>query len=370
MNRARLSSIPTATGGMARAAYARGVEAGLDIEPLLKKSGLSVQQVKNAHFRIAVENQIKFLNLMADAIPDEFLGAHLAECVDLRELGLLYYVLASSGTLGDALKRFSRYSTIHNEGVQITYRESNNKLSMIFNHVGVARLNDRHQIEFFVVTLLRLCRQLTGHHLSPIAIKCIHRRRQLPAKLKSLFGCNVAFGSGLDDVTYAQPLKNTPVVNGDPYLNTLLVKYCEEALSDRRVRSHAWQLKVENAIAPLLPHGQSDVAEVAQRLGVSRRTLARRLASEGHTFGEVLEDLRFNLAKRYLQEHDLPISEVAWLLGYQETSAFYHAFKRWTGKTPTQVRAAGVRTPSSRLSVLHPSRQRLPSERRARQRPG
>ena len=124
MNRARFSSIPTATGGIARAAYTRGVRAGLDIEPLLEKSGLSVRQAKNSHFRIAVKDQIKFLNLVADAIPDEFLGVHLAECVDLRELGLLYYVLAS-----------------HNEGVQITYRESNNRISMVFKHVGVARLN-------------------------------------------------------------------------------------------------------------------------------------------------------------------------------------------------------------------------------------
>lgn len=369
MNRQRFSSIPTATGGIARAAYARGVEVGLDIEPLLKKSGLSVQQVINAHFRIAVEKQIRFLNLVADAIPDEFLGVRVAECADLRELGLLYYVLASSSTLSDALKRFSRYSTIHNEGVQITYRESNNKVSMTFNHVGVARLDDRHQIEFFAVILLRLCRQLTGRNLSPIAIKFIHRRRQLPAKLKSLFGCNVAFGSDLDDVTYALSLKDTAVVNGDPYLNRLLVKYCEEALSSRRVRSHTWQLKVENAIAPLLPHGQADMAEVAQRLGVSRRTLTRRLASEGHRFGDLLDRLRSDLAKRYLQEQDLPISEVAWLLGYQETSAFHHAFKRWTGKTPTQERAAAVRAPSSRLPGLHPSRQRS-REREARRGPG
>jgi AraC-like DNA-binding protein len=366
MNRARFSSIPTATGGIARAAYARAVEVGLDIEPLLKKSGLSVRQAKNSHFRIAVKNQIKFLNLVADAIPDEFLGVHLAECVDLRDLGLLYYVLASSSTLGDVLQRFSRYSAIHNEGIQITYRESNNKVSMIFNHLGVARLNDRHQIEFFVVTLLRLCRQLTSRNLAPTAIKFIHHRRKLPPKLKSLFGCNVGFGSGFDDIAYAQSLKNTEVVNGDPYLNTLLVKYCEEALSNRRVGSNTWQLKVENAIAPLLPHGQAAMPEIAQRLGVTQRTLARRLASEGHTFGEILDRLRLDLAKRYLQDHDLNISEVAWLLGYQETSAFYHAFKRWTGKTPTQVRAAGVRTSSSRLPVSHASRQRVPSERPAR----
>jgi AraC-like DNA-binding protein len=81
------------------------------------------------------------------------------------------------------------------------------------------------------------------------------------------------------------------------------------------------------------------MAEVAQRLGVTKRTLARRLASEGHTFGEALDGLRSDLATRYLHEKELPISEVAWLLGYKEISAFDHAFKRWTGKTPSQTRS-------------------------------
>ena len=67
---------------------------------------------------------------------------------------------------------------------------------------------------------------------------------------------------------------------------------------------------------------------------MSRRTLARRLAAEGLTFRKVLDDLRFDLTKRYLREEDLPISEIAWLLGYRETSALSHAFKRWTGRTP------------------------------------
>jgi AraC-like DNA-binding protein len=266
------------------------------------------------------------------------------------------------------LKRGSRYqSAIHNQGIRITYRESYTNVSITFEYVGVARLNDRHQIEFFVVILLRLCRQLTGRQLSPIAIRLLHRRTKLPVKLRSLFGCSVAFGSDIDEVVYSQAVKNTPVVNADPYLNKLLVRYCEEALSDRRVPSKAWRLNVENAIAPLLPHGQANMAEVAQRVGVSRRTLARRLASEGLTFAEVLGRLRFDLAKRYLQEHELQISNVAWLLGYRETSAFYHAFRRWTGKTPTQVRSTRLRMPP-RLTPLHRSAQRLPSARLARQR--
>lgn len=310
-NRARFSTIPTASGAITRAAYARAIEAGLDVEPLLKASGLSVRQVENSNFRIAVKNQIKFLNLVADALSDEFLGVHLPEGVDLRALGLIYYVLASSTTLGDALRRASRYSAINNEGVQIAFREKHKQIAIIFRYIGVGRLIDRHQIEFFVVTLLRICRQLTDRHLSPMTIKLVHRRTHLPARLKSLLGCKVIFGSDIDEVAYRQHFKNASIGDADPYLNSLLVKYCEEAISNHRVGSGNWRLNVENAIAPLLPHGRAELAEVAQRFGISQRTLARRLAAEGHTFGEVLDGLRFDLAKRYLHEHDLPISEVA-----------------------------------------------------------
>jgi AraC-like DNA-binding protein len=106
------------------------------------------------------------------------------------------------------------------------------------------------------------------------------------------------------------------------------------------MRSSVWRLKVENAIVPLLPHGQAKIGEVARQLGVSRRTLARRLASEGQSFVKILDRLRFDLAQRYLRERELPLAEIAWLLGYRETAALNHAFKRWCGKTPTEVRSA------------------------------
>ena len=128
-------------------------------------------------------------------------------------------------------------------------------------------------------------------------------------------------------------------MNADPYLNSLLLRYCEEVISRRRVKEGAWRLRVENAIAPLLPHGEASVQKVAQRLGVSQRTLRGVSADENVTFLEVLNELRLGLARQYLSEDDLKIAEVAWLLGYQEISAFSHAVKRWTGETPTRWRS-------------------------------
>src|SRR5215469_7715278 len=179
--KARFSSLPTASGAIARAAYARALEARLEVEPLLKSASLTPHEIKNSHVRMPVKNQIKFLSIVGDKLPDPFLGIHLAENVELREMGLVYYVIASSETLGDSLRRLARYSGLKNDGVRITCREGKD-ITVKFEYVGVSRLSDRHQIECFVVILVRLCRLLTGRFLSPIAVKLAHRRTELPAE--------------------------------------------------------------------------------------------------------------------------------------------------------------------------------------------
>jgi AraC-like DNA-binding protein len=334
-----LDDIPTAGGGISRAAYAFASKARAPVGPLLRRANLSVEQAKNPHLRIAVRDQIKFLNLVAEELNDEFLGIRLALTTDLRELGLLYYVMASSDTVGEALQRVSRYSTIQNEGVRISYR-GGKTVTVAFNYFGVARRIDRHQIEFIITIMLRVCRALSGLSLAPSRIRLMHHRSRLPSGFRSLFGPHVAFACGADEIVYPGSIASAPCTHADPYLNALLEKYCEEAITERRRTSTSWQLKVENAIVPLLPHGQAGIGKIAAELGVSRRTLARRLASEGLTFRRLLDNLRCDLAQRYLRETELPTSEVAWLLGYRETSALNHAFKRWTGGTPKQ-RAIG-----------------------------
>jgi AraC-like DNA-binding protein len=95
--------------------------------------------------------------------------------------------------------------------------------------------------------------------------------------------------------------------------------------------------RVESAIIPELPHGNVRAGHVARRLGLSQRSLARHLAQEGLSFSKLLSELRLELARRYLVDEQLPVSHVAWLLGYQDVAAFSNAFKRWTGTAPSEV---------------------------------
>jgi AraC-like DNA-binding protein len=334
-----LSTLPNATGSITRLAYAKAKEAGTDLYSLLKKAGLTLGEIEDPGARLKVRDQIRFLNLVASALQDDFLGFHLAQQPDLREIGLLYYVAASSETMSEALRRVARYSSIVNEGVTLKYIDGRD-VGIRFAYVGTSRHLDRHQIEFFMTLLVRVCRQLTGLRLVPTRLNLTHRRDGNSRDFVEFFGGNGEFGASVDELVFAPAIRQMPVLGADPYLNKILVVDCEEALSRRPTNQGSFRSSVENTIVPLLPHGTARAGEIARRLGVSQRTFARRLSLEGLTFSDILESLRSDLAGRYLSDEDLSISQIAWLLGYQEVSALTHAFKRWTGKTPREARSS------------------------------
>ncbi len=333
----RPSPLPNASGTMTRLAYARSEEAGVNVGSMLKKAGLTLHQIEDPAARLKVRDQISFLNLAADALHDDLLGFHLAQSTNLRELGLLYYVSASSDVLSVALQRAARYSSITNEGVCLKYIDGKD-IAIAFHYVGVSRHKDRHQIECFMTILIRLCQQLTGQRVVPTRVSLTHRRNDDSSEFAEFVGGSVDFDAPADEVVFALAIKQMPVASADPYLNKFLIAHFEEILSGRPKTRGSFQSSVENAIVPILPHGKARVSEIARRLGMSQRSLARRLAVEGQTFSNVLEGLRSNLAESYLTDEDLSVSQIAWLLGYKEVSALTHAFKRWTGTTPRQAR--------------------------------
>jgi AraC-like DNA-binding protein len=338
-----LGTIPSAAGVLSRLAYKRLIGAGLDAEPLLKKSGLTAHQISDREARLDAQKQLNFLALAADALNDEFLGFDLVWRADPREMGLIYYISASAETLGDAFLRIARFCKIANEGVSVRV-SAGKDMTLSVEYDGISRHSDLHQIEAMIAAFVRQCQQLTRTSLRPTRVTFAHYRKAVPARFTSHLGDHISFAAEADTVSFAKDVKDMPIASADPYLHDLLLTYCEEALARRSAPPVALRSKVENAIAPLLPHGKARLAEVAFKLGVSPRTLARRLTSEGLTFVGILHELRYDLARRYLSEQNLSISRIAWLLGYQEVSAFTHAFKRRSGQTPNRARRAAAAT--------------------------
>jgi AraC-like DNA-binding protein len=328
---------PMAMGGIARLAYAHAEEKGADVDSLLRNSQLSSKQISDPRARLEVRKQIELLDLVAGTVGDDLIGFHLSQNYDLREMGFVYYVTASSDRMDEALQRCARYSSVANEGIRLTLRKTKQHIGVVFEYEGVARRLERHQIEFLIGSLTRACRQITNRHLRADHVSFAHWRKATP-EMSRFFGCDIRFGADVDEVMFPSSIGDMPVVSSDPYLNELLIKYCEEALARRRARQGSFAVNVENAIVLLMPHGKAQAPEVARRLSLSPRTLARCLSSEGLTFTDVLRNLRCDLAKRHLADEELSISKIAWLLGYQDVSAFTNAFKRWTGKAPFAIR--------------------------------
>ena len=336
-----LASIPMAGGGLSRLAIARLKSAGVPVAPLLKRVGLTPELIAQPEERLSVRSQIALLDEAAIALKDDCIGFTLARDFDLREIGLLYYVMASSQTLGDALKRIARYSKVTNEALVVGYREGN-RLIINLSYSGVPRHSERHQIEFCIFAVLRICRMLTGQNIVPQHFSIAHHRSGATSEMARFVGTKVEFGADTDEFALNIDARALPLIHSDPYLNDLLLKYCEAALADRRGEMSQLRTRVENAISSLLPHGRVLVEDVARSLGMSERALARKLSDEGLNFTEILQQLRRDLAARYLDDRKLHVKKIAWLLGFHEVSAFTHACKRWTGKTPSQMRVAGA----------------------------
>lgn len=273
---------------------------------------------------------------MSAAADDDLLGFHLAKGCELRAVGLYYYVLATSETVRDVCERSARYSGLINEGA-VQHFIDGRHIGIRTTFSGVSRYEDRHQVEFWTATAMRMLRELSGTHLIPQRVCFAHPRKRAIREMNSYFGCDIEFSAAVDEIVFPRSAGALPVVKADPYLNRVLLAFCEEALARGAASSGSMRTRVENEIATLLPHGRARAAFIASRLGMSQRSLARHLADQGTSFSDLLSTIRRDLATRYLKDETLSMSQIAWLLGFQDLGAFSHAFKRWYGTAPRAV---------------------------------
>ena len=152
------------------------------------------------------------------------------------------------------------------------------------------------------------------------------------------YGCRVEFGAPSDQLEFSNETFGLPLITEDPNLLETLRPFCDEAARARHTAVGSIRAAVENEVQRLLPHGRANAETVAKVLALSVRTLSRRLSGEGTTFAAVVDELRRSLALEYLKEPGFTVSQIAWLLGYESPTSFNHAFKRWTGRSPSAAR--------------------------------
>ncbi len=166
----------------------------------------------------------------------------------------------------------------------------------------------------------------------------MHGREKRLAEIRALFGCPVRFGRSIIEIELHRRDLALPIPTSDDRLLKMLRGYCDEVLSRKKRHKPELLQKVERRVVELLPSGRARNKIVATDLGLSERTLARRLSDLDTSFAEIVDGLRHDLALRYLNEPNLSLTQLSFLLGYAGPSAFTHACRRWTGKTPKEMR--------------------------------
>jgi AraC-like DNA-binding protein len=323
----------TADGVATRLAIRELTKANIDPGPLLAKAGISPLKLGEEPKRVAAESQIRFLEIAAEALDDSALGLHLAQHFDLRECGMLYYVLAASPNIGEAIRNLARYLAVANESIRLSVSERTRSTVLVVNY-KIPRHTDRLFAEYGYAVVLRALRELTGRNVSPKAVTFLHGRNTNKAEFDRFYCCPVTFNATADTMVLPTELLETPILTSDKYLLQILKNACDGVLAKRAKSSGTLRAIVENEIVQLLPHGKAQVEKVASNLGMSNRTLARRLSEEGTSYAAILDELRRDLSTRYLKDPALSLNQIAWLLGYSMVTSLNHAFRRWTGNSP------------------------------------
>jgi len=281
----------------------------------------------------------RWLDVAAERLGDEALGLTLARRIPIGGLGLIDYALISSATLRDALERVSRHYGVATQRVKLILVERGEQVALVFERQpGIA--HSRHWMEFSFAILTERARQTLGRDVSPVLVSFRHDPPASVDAHAAFFGTEVHFSAPEDCLAFARSLL-------DGHLRTAAASLAE--LLDEKMPTippppeegstpDVFLERVRDVIVELIAQGDASLEGAATRLHTSTRTLQRELSRRGVSHKEILDSVRRERAQALLGEGTTTVAEVAARLAYSEPSAFFRAFRRWTGTSPRSRR--------------------------------
>ncbi|MGH1505066.1 MAG: AraC family transcriptional regulator [Acidimicrobiales bacterium] len=271
---------------------------------------------------------------------DDHLPYRYAKRVQVDALGVLGLALKTAADLGAALRRAERYVGLLGDAVTYSFRAEGRRAASFVvrgrpaHRPGIAVAN-----EGAIAAILSICRQAAGpsSDLRPTSVSFAHQPISSPSAQEAYFGCPVEHGAAVDALRFDAGFLDTPTRLADEGLSDYFLGQLDDALRATEARQGV-ESRVRDVVANRLADGVPPMHVVANRLAMSERTLHRRLAAENLRYQDVVVDVRRTVAVALLTTTDHSLLDVAFLTGFAEQSSFQRAFKRWTGRTPLQVR--------------------------------
>lgn len=316
-----------------RAAATSGVAA----ESLYDATGLNPDLLADPDRRIPFSTVALLYEEAALLTGDDAFGLHVGENVDPKAFDVLGYSVINSPTFGAGLDRMVRYNSLWTHGSGFTLEISELNTRIIYAYQGESVGQYRQDAEMTFAAIVTLGRTVTATDWSPLSVAFQHEQPPVTTEHSRIFRCAVTFGAPANEFIFDSSTLALPLVKADPGLCAVLDRHAKELLT-KYPREDTLVERTRKLIRDELSGGDASLDRLAAKLGMSGRTLQRKLREHGTSHQELLDEMRSDLAMRYLREPKMAICEVAYLLGFSESSALHRAFKRWTGMTPSEFR--------------------------------
>jgi AraC-like DNA-binding protein len=330
------------------AAYVK--EQGYDPDPILQLEGIRGRDLKDPDVRVPESASREAWRLAMTITRDEAIGLHVAQWLPRGALDLIEYAFRTSATLGEGLNRLARYGRLVNDRLAAHVVRAGPGVRFLVG-ASDARPLPPQRAEFTLAAALRLAREATASHLVPVEVSFAGPAPQDLAEHQAFFRSPIHYSSGVIGMVFSDADGARVLKAADAPLVAVIQRRLDKALAamdalDARQPPADPSASASIAIAARVRRllvdgmGQQSVHTIGREMGLSARTLSRRLVQEGTSFREIQDQVRHHLARALLGDETVSIAEIAFVLGYAEPAPFHRSFKRWTGQTPQAYRRA------------------------------
>ena len=309
----------------------------IDAKAVLASVGVDVDGAWDPKHMLDEDDYYGMIELMAEQMDITTLPLIVGQAMRPDEYGALGLAWKAAPNLLGSFSRVARYWRLWTSVTQYELEATDRGMLYVQHRQGPRRLGMRISIEATSASGVSLARQVSPKPFAPIEVTFQHLAPKTTEHHEAYFGCPVHFGANRDAMLLSHQSLAEPNVLGDEGITQFLVSHLDQELAQVEA-APALQARTKSEIASALSEGLPKMADIARRLGLSARSFHRRLSEQGLSFQTLIEETRREIATAMLQEDRYTLSEIAFLTGYSEQSAFNRAFKRWMGSTPATYR--------------------------------
>ena len=307
---------------------------GLDVHEILAHAGLPQGLFEQPKVQLTPVQYFRIWHGIEAASHGTEMPLKLAEVLSFESCDVPIYAAMCSDNLNAALVRLRDYKPLIGPMI-LDIEKDNTATQLTFGCYGYEGELPKTLNLTEMVFMTQLARMATRTHVQPLKVVLPGLPNQLAA-YETYFGCEIQQGD-LAQIRFRATDANAPFLTQNQAMLNMFDNELKQRLEAQQAENTTLD-RVSTVLVGSLPQGESSIEYVAKQLAMSKRTLQRKLSEENYSYQWVLKKVRQELADYYLQQTQLPIIEVSFLLGFQETNSFIRAYSNWTGTTPSQVR--------------------------------